>query len=480
VSPNPALVGLDVGTTGVKALAVSPEGEVLARAEEEYPLSIPRPGWAEQDPEDWWRATERAVARLGVEPAGIGLSGQMHGLVALDAGDRVLRPAILWNDQRTAAECAEIDERVGLERLVALTGNRALTGFTAPKLLWLRRHEPEVYARIAHVLLPKDYVRLRLTGEYATDVADASGTLLFDVAARRWSDEVLEALELPRSWLPPALESPAVSGTTAAGVPVAAGAGDQAAGALGVGVVAPGRLSVVLGTSGVVFAALPEFRADPQGRVHAFCHAVPGGWHAMGVMLSAAGSLRWLRDQVVRDDYDALLAEARRWPPGAEGLLFAPYLAGERTPHADPDARGAFVGLSLRHDRGALTRAVLEGVAFGLRDSLDLLVALGVTPEAGRVSGGGARSGLWLRIVASVLGVPLERVAVEEGAAFGAALLGGVAAGIFAGPAEAVAACVRVRETVDPDVAWRDEYERLHQRFRLLYPSLRAVSTPSA
>ena len=467
-----ALVGLDVGTTGVKAIAISPSGEVLARAEEEYPLSTPRPGWAEQDPEDWWRATERALAALGVEPAGIGLSGQMHGLVALDSADRVLRPAILWNDQRTAAECAEIEERVGFDRLVALTGNRALTGFTAPKLLWLRRHEPEVYGRIARVLLPKDYVRLRLTGAHATDVADASGTLLFDVAARRWSEEVLDALELPASWLPTALESPAVSGQTRGGVPIAAGAGDQAAGALGVGVAEPGRLSVVLGTSGVVFAAMPEFKADRQARVHAFCHAVPGAWHAMGVMLSAAGSLRWLHD-VVGGTYDELFAEAAKWPAGAEGLLFAPYLGGERTPHADPDARGAFTGLSLRHDRGALVRAVLEGVAFGLRDSLDLLSELGVAAEAGRASGGGARSELWLKIVASALGLPLERTAAEEGAAFGAALLGGVAAGVFASPQEAITECVQVRDTIEPDPAWQKQYATDLERFRRLYPALR-------
>jgi xylulokinase len=468
------LVGVDVGTTGVKAIAISEDGTVLARAEEQYPLSTPRPGWAEQDPEDWWRATERALGALGVEPAGIGLSGQMHGLVAVDSADRVLRPAILWNDQRTAAECAEIERLVGLERLVALTGNRPLTGFTAPKLLWLRRHEPEVYERIARVLLPKDYVRLRLTGEHATDVSDASGTLLFDVAARRWSGEVLDALELPASWLPPALESPAASGRTPDGVPIAAGAGDQAAGALGVGIDAPGLLSVVLGTSGVVFAALPEFKADPEGRVHAFCHAVPGGWHAMGVMLSGAGSLRWLRE-AVGGTYEELLAEAARWPAGVEGLLFAPYLAGERTPHADPDARAAFAGLSVRHDRGALVRAVLEGVAFGLRDSLDLLAELGVAAEAGRVSGGGARSELWLKIVASVLGLPLQRTAAEEGAAFGAALLGGVASGVFGSPSEAVAACVRVRETIEPDAAWQEQYASNRDRFRGLYPALREL-----
>ena len=328
------LVGLDVGTTGVKALALSPEGEVVARAERGYPLSTPRPGWSEQDPEDWWKASEAALADLGVEPAGIGLSGQMHGLVCLDAEERVLRPAILWNDQRTGAECEEIEARVGLERLIALTGNRALTGFTAPKLLWVRRHEPDVYARIAHVLLPKDYVRLRLTGARAIDVADASGTLLFDVAGRRWSDEVLDALELPAAWLPEALESPEVSGSWN-GIPVAAGSGDQSAAALGVGIDRPGPVSVVLGTSGVVLAALPGFQADPQARVHAFCHAVPGGWQAMGVMLSAAGSLAWLRD-VAGGSYDELTAEASRWAPGAEGLTFLPYLQGERTPHADP------------------------------------------------------------------------------------------------------------------------------------------------
>jgi xylulokinase len=472
------VVGLDVGTTGVKALAVGPSGEIVARAEREYPLSTPRAGWAEQDPEDWWRGAEAALAEVGArEAAGIGLSGQMHGLVALDAADSVLRPAILWNDQRTAAECAEIEERVGLSRLIELTGNRALPGFTAPKLLWLRKHEPDAFARIAHVLLPKDYVRLRLTGERAIDATDASGTLLFDVARRRWSAEVLEALELPLDWVPRALESPEVSGVTADGVPVAAGAGDQAAGALGVGVDRPGPLSVVLGTSGVVFAALTRFATDPAARLHAFCHAVPGSWHAMGVMLSAAGSLRWLRDAAAREKtFDELVGDAERWPAGAEGLLFLPYLAGERTPHADPDARGAFVGLSIRHDLGALARAVLEGVAYGLRDSLELLREVGVKPAVARVSGGGARSELWLRIVASVLGLPLERVAAEEGAAYGAALLGGVAGGVFADVHEAVHACVRVRETIDPEPAWQDVYAADYARFRALYPALRRWS----
>jgi xylulokinase len=474
---EPTLIGLDVGTTGVKALAVDAAGEVTASVEEPYTLSTPRPGWSEQDPEDWWHASEAALERLDARrAAGIGLSGQMHGLVCLDSGLRVLRPAILWNDQRTGAECAEIEERVGLERLIGLTGNRALTGFTAPKLLWLRRHEPETYRRVAHVLLPKDYVRLRLCGERSTDAADASGTLLLDVAGRRWSQEVLDALDLDLAWLPPVLESPAPSGVTATGVPVAAGAGDQAAGALGAGVDRPGPLSVQIGTSGVVFAALPAFRADPEARVHAFCHAVPGAWHAMGVMLSAAGSLAWLRDVAAPGlRFGELTAQAERWGPGAEGLTFLPYLAGERTPHADPDARGAFVGLSVRHDRGALVRAVLEGVAYGLRDSLGLLEALGVAAAAGRALGGGARSRLWLRIVASVLGLPLERVAVEEGAAYGAALLGGVAAGVFADVHEAVARCVRVREAIEPEPAWREAYDAGYERFRSLYPALRSV-----
>jgi xylulokinase len=387
----------------------------------------------------------------------------MHGLVVLDAANRVLRPAILWNDQRTAAECAEIEARVGLERLIALTGNRALTGFTAPKLLWLRKHEPDTYARISHVLLPKDYVRLRLTGEHAIDAADASGTLLFDVAGRRWSDEVCEALDVPREWLPPVHESTEI-----------AGAGDQAAAALGVGIVRPGAVSVVLGTSGVVFAVLPSYAPDPEARVHVFCHAVPGTWHAMGVMLSAAGSLAWLR-RAVGAEYSVLDEEAARWAPGTEGLLFAPYLAGERTPHADPDARGAFTGLSVRHDRGALARATLEGVAYGLRDSLELLRELGVRPEVGRASGGGAASDIWLSIVASVLALPLERTESEEGSAFGAALLAGVRAGVFRDAADAVGRCVRVRDRIEPNPEWSAVYEQGYERYTLLYPNLREL-----
>jgi xylulokinase len=446
-------VGLDVGTSGVKGVAIDDDGGVLATATEEYPLSTPRPGWSEQEPEHWWQASRRVLDALPAGP--VGLSGQMHGLVVLDAEGAVLRPAILWNDQRTASECAEIESLVGVERLLRLTGNRALTGFTAPKLLWLRAHEPDVYARVRSVLLPKDYVRYRLTGERLIDAADASGTLLYDVAHRRWSDEVCEALDIPLEWLPEARESVDV-----------AGAGDQAAGAIGVGIVEPGSLSVVLGTSGVVFAVLPRYEVD--ARLHVFCHAVPGTWHAMGVMLSAAGSFAWLHD-VLGGDFSSLDAAAAGWEPGVEGLLFAPYLAGERTPYPDPDARGAFVGLSLRHDRGALWRAMLEGVAFGLRDSLELLRALGVEPTAGRVSGGGARSELWLRIVASALRLPLERMESEEGSAFGAALLAGVRSGAFTDAAEAVERCVRVSSVVEP--VW--DYEEHYARFRTLYPALK-------
>jgi xylulokinase len=452
------LIGIDVGTSGVKGVAISPDGEVVASADESYPLSTPHPGWAEQDPEDWWRAAQACLARLPEGP--IGLSGQMHGLVVLGADDRVLRPAILWNDQRTAAECAEIEELIGLARLIALTGNRALTGFTAPKVLWLRHHEPVVYAQIRHVLLPKDYVRFRLTGERWIDAADASGTLLFDVGGRRWSEEVCAALEIPLDWLPEAFESTEV-----------AGAGDQAAAALGVGIAAPGPVSVVLGTSGVVFTVLPAYAPDRQARVHVFCHAVPATWHAMGVMLSAAGSASWLRGALAAPLAE-LDAEAAAWEPGCEGLLFAPYLAGERTPYPDPDARGAFTGLSLRHDRGALWRSMLEGVAFGLRDSLELLRELGCAPTVGRVSGGGARSELWLQIVASALRLPLECTASDEGSAYGAALLAGVRAGVFTDAADAVARCVHVRDVVEP--IW--DYEPVYERFRMLYPTLRGLS----
>jgi xylulokinase len=477
------LIGLDVGTSSLKGLAIDANGALLSEAERPYPFDTPQPGWAEQDPELWWQAAVAVLDELGAQHAdGIGLTGQMHGLVALGADDRPLRPAILWNDGRAQRECEQIEERIGVARLIELGGNRALAGFTAPKLLWMAEHEPELHARIRRVLLPKDYVRLRLCGEHFTDVTDASGTLLFDVAARSWSGELEAALEVDPAWLPPALESGARSGVTAAGVPVAAGAGDQAAGALGVGVIdQQGPASVVLGTSGVVFAARERYPASTDGSLHAFCHAVPSVWHVMGVMLSAAGSLSWLHDVLGGEpDFATLLAEAASWGPGVEGLLFAPYLAGERTPYADPDARGAFTGLSLRHDRGALVRAVLEGVAFGLRDCFELVGAHGEAPTRARVSGGGSRGGLWLSILAAVLDLPLERTVVDAGAAYGAALLGGVAAGVFADPREAVAACVRTTETVEPDGALTRAYAALRPSFVALYPALARLRDGSA
>lgn len=486
------LVGLDVGTSSLKGIVLGADGRVLAQAARDYPVATPRPGWAEQDPELWWEAAQAVLSELDAPSAdAIGLSGQMHGLVALDAAGRPLRPAILWNDARTGAQCVEIERRIGVERLVALTGNRALAGFTAPKLLWMAEHEPDLYARIASIMLPKDYVRLRLTGEHASDVADLSGTLLLDVAARDWSAELLDALSVPREWLPRVLESQEVSGVAFAtgsvpggsarrgrsgGVPVAAGAGDQAAGAVGVGALAPeDPLSLVLGTSGVVFGGEGAYRFDAGGRVHAFCHALPGTWHTMGVVLSAGGALAWLQQALGDASIETLLQEAAAVAPGSDGVLFAPYLAGERTPHPDPDVRGGFVGLSLQHGRGQLVRAVLEGVAFALRESL-LLVDPQRTRTVARVSGGGARSPLWLEIVAAVLDLPLEVCAVTEAAAQGAALLGGVAAGIFPDVHTAARATVRVERTVTPRGDWVDAYAPLAERYAAVYPVLQTLA----
>ncbi|MGH7763057.1 MAG: xylulokinase, partial [Candidatus Dormibacteraceae bacterium] len=386
-----SLIGLDVGTTGARALAVDLGGNVIASASDEYPISVPRPGWAEQDPEQWWTSSRhvlsRVVSQLHDPPLCLGLTGQMHGSVFLDAGDSVIRPALLWSDQRTAVQCASITDRVGRERLVSITGNPAVPGFQAPKVLWLHDEEPVSYGRVRRVLLPKDYVRLRLTGEYATDVSDASGTLLLDLRRRNWSDEVLRALEIPRDWLPAVHESPTIAGEVGAGIakaiglparlPVAAGAGDNAASAIGNGIVQEGLVSSSIGTSGVVFAHSDSMRTDPSGRLHAFCHAIPGQYHLMGVTLSAGGSLRWWRDASgTALDYDGMASLAAEASPGSEGLLFLPYLAGERTPHLDPDARGAFVGLNLRHTLAHMTRAVMEGVVYSLKDCLDLIQVL--------------------------------------------------------------------------------------------------------
>jgi xylulokinase len=487
-------LGLDVSTTGAKALLIDEVGTVVNTATTALSLSAPKPLWSEQHPKDWWEGITKsirqalgAVGGRGAQVRGVGMTGQMHGLVLLDAGGCVLRPAILWNDQRTGAQCDEIRARLGKARLIQLTGNDALTGFTAPKILWVREHEPDVYARAAHILLPKDYVRYQLTGEFATDKAGAAGTLLVDVKSRDWSAEVLEALDIPAGWLPRTHEGPEVTGYISAdaaeatglqaGTPVVGGAGDQAAQAVGVGAVEAGIVAMTLGTSGVVFASTEEPFVEPEGRLHAFCHAVPGRWHLMGVMLSAAGSLRWYRDTLAPDvGFDELLAPATDVAPGSEGLMFLPYLTGERTPYPDPLARGAYVGLTVRHGQAHMTRAVLEGVAFGLRDSFELMKAAGLAEiRQVRVSGGGARSILWQQILADVLNVELVTVNTTEGAAYGAALLAGVGAGAWP---DMDAACQRtVRQTGirGPRSGISAVYDRAYGYYRQLYPALKAI-----
>ncbi len=484
-------LGIDVSTTATKALLIDGEGLVVATASSEYGFETPKPLWSEQHPDLWWEGAVQSI-RAALTQAGIdgndveavGLTGQMHGLVLLDASGQVLRPAILWNDQRTAAECDEIREKVGRDTLIATTGNDALTGFTAPKLLWVRHHEPEIYHQIDAVLLPKDYVRFRLTGERATDRAGAAGTLLLDIRSRDWSDLVLDRLDIPRSWLPKTHEGPEVTGAItreaakATGLrpetPVVAGGGDQSAQAVGVGAVREGVVALTLGTSGVVFASVDEPFIEPEGRLHSFCHAVPGRWHLMGVMLSAAGSLRWYRDQIAPGtEFAGLIDPAASISPGAEGLLFLPYLTGERTPHADPTARGAFVGLTVRHGRNHMTRAVLEGVAFGLRDSFELMKAAGLRSiDQVRVSGGGARSDVWRQILADVLGVELVTVNTTEGAAYGAALLAAVGAGRWPDVDAACESAIHITGSTPVSPSAAERYEASYHVYRGLYPSL--------
>lgn len=493
------LLGIDVGTTGSKALLIDERGEVVASATEEYPMYTPYPLWAEQEPEDWWQATVKSISRVmkgrsAADVKGVGLTGQMHGLVLLDKEGKVLRRCIMWNDQRTAPQCASITEKIGLKRLLELTGNPVLPGFTAPKIVWVRENEPEIYAKVAHVLLPKDYIRYRLTGEFATEVSDASGTSLLDVGRRQWSNEVLDALEIPREWLPECYESPEVSGRISpktaeltglsSGTPVVGGGGDQAAQAVGSGIIESGLVSVTSGTSGVVFASTDEFLIEPEGRLHAFCHAVPGKWHLMGVMLSAGGSLRWYRDALGgvekevaaltgQDPYELLTLEAAQTPPGCEGLLFLPYLIGERTPYPDPYARGVYMGLTLRHNKSHLVRAVLEGVSYGLRDSLELIKALGLEIRQVRASGGGARSALWRQIQTDIFNTEMVTINVTEGAAYGAALLAGVGAGIYASVEEACRKAIRVVERTSPIPENAALYEKYYPVYRALYKALK-------
>jgi xylulokinase len=489
------LLGLDISTTGAKALLIDEAGVVVSSATTDLSLSMPRPLWSEQDPYAWWdgmvASIRRALASAGAKGTQVrcvGLTGQMHGLVLLDVYGNVLRPAILWNDQRTGAQCDEIRARLGRARLIQVTGNDALTGFTAPKILWVREHEPEVYARAAHILLPKDYIRYRLTGDYATDKAGAAGTLLMDIKARDWSPEVLEALEIPAGWLPRTHEGPQITGQVSeeatsatglkAGTPVVGGGGDQSAQAVGVGAVEPGLVALTLGTSGVVFASTGEPFIEPEGRLHAFCHAVPGRWHLMGVMLSAAGSLRWYRDTLAPGvDLDALLTPAADIPAASEGLIFLPYLTGERTPYPDPLARGAFVGLTVRHSQAHLTRAVLEGVAFGLRDSFELIKSAGLA-EIGqvRVSGGGAKSPLWRQILADVLDVELVTVTTTEGAAYGAALLAGAGVGVWPDVAVACQRTVKLTGRAQPQPQVAARYAEAYAYYGQLYPALKPIA----
>jgi xylulokinase len=504
------LLGLDIGTSGAKALLCDDNGYVLETATAEYPLRSPYPLWSEQDPEDWWRGARQAireiVERASVEAhqiTGLGLTGQMHGAVFLDDHDAVIRPALLWNDQRTAAECAEIADRVGGDRLIAIAGNPALTGFQAPKILWLRNHEPENYARLAQVLLPKDYIRLILTGASATDAADAAGTLLLDLRTRDWSEELLRMLEIQRGWLPKVFEGPDVAGTLLpeiaaelglpAGLPVIAGGGDNAAAAVGTGVVRPGLVSSSIGTSGVLFAHADTVALDPQGRLHSFCHSVPGKYHLMAVTLSAGGAFRWFRDildvgfwnleeadrnpksniQNLKFSYGELATAAATVPVGAEGLLFLPYLTGERTPHLDPLARGAFVGLTARHTVAHMARAVMEGVVYSLRDGLEIMRGLGVPIVEIRATGGGGRSPLWRQMQADIYGAEVATLAAEEGPAYGAALLAGVGAGVFATVEEAVDRCVAVTGRTVPNPPDQARYAQVYAVYRDLYDALR-------
>lgn len=496
-------LGIDIGTSGTKTLAIRRDGRILASATFEYPLASPHPGWSEQNPEDWWQATIKGVRQVlkagKLKPgqvAGIGLSGQMHGSVFLDTRGEVIRPALLWNDQRTHKECDEIESRAGgRARLIEMVANPALTGFTAPKVLWLRNNEPKNFERVAQVLLPKDYIRYRMTGEFATEVSDASGTLLLDVRNRQWSRSLIDLLGLDVSLFPMVFESEEVSGQTTAGagkllgipagVPVVGGGGDQAAGAVGNGIVRRGVISATMGTSGVVFAHSDEVQYDPQGRLHTFCHAVRGKWHVMGVVLSAGGSLQWYRNQLGQaevtaakkkgiDPYELITAQAAEAPPGSEGLFFLPYLTGERTPHADPHARGAWIGLSLRHGRAHLARSVIEGATYAMRDSLEIIQQMNVPVKEIRVSGGGARGKFWRQVQADVYGQKVVTINASEGPAYGVALLAAVGTGAYKNIVEACGATIKIVTSTQPNGKARKTYDAAHPIYQQLYRSLKS------
>ncbi|MBX3437881.1 MAG: xylulokinase [Planctomycetaceae bacterium] len=494
-------LGIDVGTSGTKSLAVREDGTILASSTMEYPLSSPKPGWSEQNPEDWWTATQAGVAavlqRARIKPKevkGIGLSGQMHGSVFLDKQDAVVRPALLWNDQRTAAECAEIEQRAGGRKaLIKLVANPALTGFTAPKILWLRNHEPRNFDKTVRVLLPKDFVRHRMTGEFATEVSDASGTLLLDVRQRRWSRSLLDKLDLDAGLLPAVYESEEISGRLSAagaaalglppGVPVVGGGGDQAASAVGNGIVKRGVISATMGTSGVVFAHSDEVQIDPAGRVHTFCHAVRDKWHVMGVVLSAGGSLQWYRNQLGQaevataatmgvDPYELITAQAAQAPAGSEGLFFLPYLTGERTPHADPYARAAWIGLSLRHGKSHMARSVIEGATYAMRDSLEIIKGLNIPVKEIRLSGGGGRSAFWRQMQADIYGQKVVTINAEEGPAYGVALLAAAGTGAYRDVVQACEATIQVATQTVPKPAAKRTYDACYPLYGKLYRSL--------
>lgn len=500
MAERPLILAIDVGTSGTKVLAVDALGQVRHSAHAGYSFEAPQPGWAEQSPQLWYEGTLRAVQSLLSDPeieaddvVAIALAGQMHGLVALDAHQEVIRPALLWNDQRSALQCEQYTTRLGRAFLLEHTGNLMLPGFTVPKLLWMRTHEPEAFAAIRHVLLPKDYVRFRLGGNLISDVTDASGTGVFDCGRRRWSKAMLEALELPLEWWPPTAESPEVvdqlSPSAAkkiglrAGIPLIAGAGDQAASGVGTGIIREGRVSTTIGTSGVVFACSEHWRHPQDGSLHAFCHAVPDTWHLMGVMLSAGGSYDWfcrtLMPDVMEqadakgvDPFEEITERAGRIQPGADGLFFLPYLTGERTPHADPRARGCFIGLTPAHDRNHLARAVIEGALFGLQDCLQLIRRMGIEPDSIRLSGGAAASELWQSLSADVMGAPIVSTTTNEGTSYGAAILGGTAVGLWPDVPQACEQLVRERRRTIPSED-HAVYTRLHERYAQLYPVLR-------
>lgn len=486
------LLGIDISTTGAKALLINTKGEVVSSSASLFSLSSPHPLWSEQNPQEWWSRTiisireTLALSRIsGKDVCAISLTGQMHGLVLLDAQNHVLRPAILWNDQRSGAECEEITSIVGFHRILEITGNKALAGFTAPKILWVRKNEPEVYSHIAHILLPKDYIRFCLTGEFATDKADGAGTLLFNLRNRNWSNEMLDLLQIPYEWMPKAFEGTEITGVISSGAaiktglkegtPVIGGGGDQAAQAVGVGAIKPGIIALTLGTSGVIFTATSDPFIEPEGRLHAFCHSIPGVWHLMGVMLSAAGSLQWFQTILAQGTtFEELLAPAQEISPCSDGLLFLPYLTGERTPHPDPMARAAFIGLTMRHSKAHMTRALLEGVAFGLRDCMELVhQANPVKTEQVRISGGGSKSQIWRQIISDVMNTELVIVENTEGAAYGAALLAGVGLGIWSSAAECCNSVIRTAKVTQPSNQIVGRYEQAYQLYKSLYPILK-------